>query len=46
MLFKKMITAVNANEKTERDSARSIFKNEVELIINRKALVLKLMIIK
>ena len=41
-----MTTAVNASEKTKRDSARSIFKNEVKLIIDRKAFILKFMIIK
>ena len=41
-----MIIAVNANEKTERDSARNIFKDEVKLIINRKAFILKFIIIK
>ena len=41
-----MTTTVNVNEKTERDSAKSIFKNKVELIINKKTFVLKFMIIK
>ena len=46
MLFKEIVIAVNADEKTERDSARSIFRDEVELIIDKKTFILKLMIIK
>ena len=41
-----MTTAVNANEKTKKNSAKNIFKNEIKLIIDRKTLVLKLIIVK
>ena len=41
-----MTTAVNANEKIKKNSVRSIFKDEVKLIIDKRAFVLKFMIIK
>ena len=46
MLFERVAITVNADEKAERDNAKSIFKNEVKLIIDRKAFISKLMIIK
>ena len=41
-----MTTAVNADEKTEKDNVKNIFKDEVELIIDKKAFILKFMIVK
>ena len=41
-----MITIININEKTEKNNVKNIFKNEVKLIINKKAFILKFMIIK
>ena len=41
-----MITTINVNEKTKRNNARSIFKDKVKLIIDRKTFILKFIIVK